>query len=334
MSAVELTDNSTSLRDLAFSDLWINDKGEAYLSEGKVLRKIEDRYGSDAWRLWRLLEDQSDREFPLEYDDVVYRVARLDGRYHTWWVLRRLALDVPPFDALGFPEPIVKRIRDLGRHDNPGGLVLVLGDTNNGKTWTVSSAMMSWLALYGGTCLTVEAPPELPLEGPHGEAGYCIQTRIQEHEIDIQVALSARCNPAYLMIGEVRFPKTARQTLNASLAGRIVGTTMHAATVEQGLLRFAELAASSDDRRVEGSGQPVEKSLDTENARHQLADALRVVIHQRLVRHEKYPRPLLTCTAIFCDGADQSAIAAHIRSGQFRQLTTIIERQQKWLRGT
>ena len=317
------------IRELEFSDLWINARGEAYLSGAKSLTPVPEACASDAWTLARVLDETAEREFPLSYDDTVYRAARMDGRHGVWWVLRRQAQAVPPLQELGFGDPLVKRLIDLGRHETARGLVLVLGDTNMGKTWTVSALLKSWLEHYGGTALTVEAPPELPLEGHHGARGFCLQTRIAESELDIQVALSARCNPAYLMIGEIRFSKSARQALNAALSGRIVAATMHASGIEQGLLRFVDLAAGGTDIAPRG----IEKSLEAEDVRQQLADSLRLVLFQHLMRRPTLARPVMRHEALIVD-ADQSAIQSLIRQGQFRQLRTIIERQQKLIQGS
>ena len=319
------------IRDLEFSDLWINERGEAYLSEAKSLTPIPNACGPDAWTLARVLDDTTEREFPLSYDDVIYRAARMDGRHGIWWVLRRQAQSVPPLAELGFSDALVKRLVELGRHDSARGLVLVFGDTNMGKTWTVSALFKAWLETHGGTGLTVEAPPELPLEGNHGERGFCIQTRIAESEIDVQVALSARCNPAYLLIGEIRFSKSARQTLDAALSGRIVAATMHASGIEQGLLRFVDLAAGGAEIRARSPGA-AEKPVEIEDVRQQLSDSLRLVIFQHLLRRPALARPILRSEVLIVD-ADSSAIQSLIRQGQFRQLRTIIERQQKLVQG-
>jgi len=315
-----------TIRDLEFSDLWINDKGQAYLSQGKALIAAPEACAPDGWTLARLLGETAEREFPLTYDDIAYRAARMDGRHGIWWVLRRQAQSVAPLGALGFPQTLVHHLIALGRHDTARGLVLVLGDTAMGKTWTVSALLKAWLETHGGTGLTVEAPPELPLEGHHGVNGFCIQTHIVESEIDVQVALSARCNPAYLMIGEIRFAKAARQALNAALSGRIVVATMHASGIEQGLLRFVDLAAGGE--RGPRDLSPQDKAIATEDARHQLADSLRLVLFQHLLRRSHLPKPVLRCDALSLD-ADASAVQSLIRQGQFRQLGTIIERQQK-----
>src|SRR5690606_10186105 len=120
------------------------------------------------------LDRTSEPEFALQYDDINYRVTNItdvDGQ--AIFVLRRPTASLRPIEQVGLAPAIVSR---LLRPALPG-LIVVCGKTGAGKTSTAASLIKARMERYGGVAITVEDPPEVRLNGPHGPDGQgrCIQ---------------------------------------------------------------------------------------------------------------------------------------------------------------
>lgn len=154
---------------------------------------------------------------------------------------------------------------------NNGGLVVICGSPGNGKTTTSSATIIKRLEKWGGMCITIEDPPEVPLDGRHG-VGNCIQTQVKDEGFASSIKMSMRSYPtgqhAVMFVGEVRDPKTAVEVLKASIDGRLVITTLHADSVLSAIQRIASLASSEIN----------------DNAYDMMANSFRLAIHQKLKR--------------------------------------------------
>jgi type II secretory ATPase GspE/PulE/Tfp pilus assembly ATPase PilB-like protein len=139
----------------------------------------------------------------------------------------------------------------------PNGLILNTGPTGSGKTTTLY-AILAQLNQADRKIITVEDPIEYRLDG-------ITQTQVNEEEsYSFATALRAivRQDPDILLVGEIRDPETADIAINASLTGHLVLSTLH-----------TNDAAGSIPRLIDLQAKPTI-----------FADALRLIIAQRLVR--------------------------------------------------
>ncbi len=139
----------------------------------------------------------------------------------------------------------------------PHGLALVTGPTGSGKTTTVYRLLQH---LNDGVrkIVTIEDPVELQLPG-------VLQMNVRP-DIDLDFATGLRStlrqDPDVIFVGEIRDSETARTAVQAALTGHLVISTLHTNSAFAAVARMIDLG--------------VEKFL--------LADVLRAVMGQRLVR--------------------------------------------------
>ena len=159
------------------------------------------------------------------------------------------------FDRLGFPEHECRRIREMMK--NPHGMLLVTGPTGSGKSTTLY-AILTELNQPNRNIVTVEDPVEYQLEG------------INQIQVDTEFGLSfasalrylLRQDPDVVMVGEIRDLETAQTSVQASLTGHLLLSTMHTNDAVGVFTRLSDLGIDS----------------------FLIADALLGMIAQRLVR--------------------------------------------------
>ena len=142
-------------------------------------------------------------------------------------------------------------------YESSYGAIVCCGPTGSGKSSTLY-AILSQLVAPERSILTIEDPVEYRMGG------------IQQQQVvaalgrDFSDALrnALRCDPDVIMVGEVRDEITAEISMRAAISGHLLLTTVHAME--------ASLAPISLIRM----GVPA----------YQVADALRLIVSQRLVR--------------------------------------------------
>ncbi len=137
------------------------------------------------------------------------------------------------------------------------GIIITTGPTGSGKTTTLYS-ILNKLNKPDVKIITVEDPIEYQLPG-------VMQTQIDEergYTFASAMRSLLRQNPNIMMIGEIRDMETAKISMEASLTGHLVLSTIHANSAAGAISRFAGLG------------------LD----RQTLANAIEFTIGQRLVR--------------------------------------------------
>lgn len=135
------------------------------------------------------------------------------------------------------------------------GLVLVTGPTGSGKTTTMY-AMLQKINSVNKNISTIEDPVELSVPGLNQ-----VQVNKRISFADTLRAL-LRQDPDIIMIGEIRDTETAEIAVRSSLTGHIVVSTLHTNNALSTITRLMDMG--------------VEPYL--------LADALNLVVSQRLVR--------------------------------------------------
>lgn len=317
-SPIEGTPTLGGVSALVFSDLFLEPDGRAWFKtspDDRERRALSDEALEDALTLRsRLQEHQTGMDFRTEWRGARLRVQRIETVDGDVYICRRLADGPLPIEKLGYPPSLVKAL--TGEAMSKSGLVLFTGSTGSGKSTSLSSVLASRLHLFGGTAWTVENPVETALHGQHG-AGTCYQTEVtNDGEFGLAIQRMLRAAPNIIMIGEIRNAEAAAQAVLAGTSGHMVMTTLHANDIQSALERIKNMIGR--------------QGLDAAF----LADAIGAVIHQSMsvVRLNDTVRRTMNVTPLLITGSRNStAIRAHLRSGEFSQLSSEIERQRRLL---
>ena len=135
---------------------------------------------------------------------------------------------------LGMGDGDLKAMRDLLA--KPHGILLVTGPTGSGKSTTLY-ACLDTLNDRSRNILTVEDPIEYDVEGVG-------QTQVNmKAEMTFAKGLRAilRQDPDVVMVGEIRDFETAEISVQASLTGHLVLSTIHTNTAIGALTRLANM---------------------------------------------------------------------------------------------
>jgi type IV pilus assembly protein PilB len=153
---------------------------------------------------------------------VDLRVSTLPTQFGESVVLRVLdrgsvSLDV---ETLGFPKYVHDYVTDAILR--PNGIMIVTGPTGSGKTTTLYSCMRR-INTLDSKLLTAEDPVEYDIEG-------IMQVAINDAAgMTFGKALRSflRQDPDIIMVGEMRDLETAQISIQASLTGHLVMSTLH-----------------------------------------------------------------------------------------------------------
>lgn len=236
-------------------------------------------------------------EFTIRHNNVAYRASVLRSMSDVVYVLRRFPSEVPFIESLGLHPGYVGRLMQPGL----SGLIVIAGAFGQGKTTTASAVIASRLKKYGGVAITIEDPPEMPLEGRHGD-GVCYQTWVDRGEFGDATRKCARYAPSIIFLGEIRDAETASEALRASINGRLLVCTTHADSVPMAIERLYSLANG-----VAGN------SDDTASL---LAGGLLCVLHQRLEGEPKRPK----IEFLWLGDSDSYGVRNTIRQRRFEQV--------------
>lgn len=317
MELAEAEVPAVRLRDLEFTDLYMSATGQVLIrgvddAEGPLTDVPPDAVADlDDIQLAVMAEAQKGRkEFFIDFDEVRYRVSRIQSLDGDWYTLRKSKTKIPRLKELGgFPPPVMRHLAWLGGRS---GLILLAGATGQGKTTTACALLREYLLAFGDIAVTIEDPPEMMLNGPHGNFGRCFQLRLEEGETFGSALVSAlRYTPRYIFLGELRKASDASQALRAAISGHLVITTIHAGSIEEAINSMIKLTSAGEE--------------SVEFSRDLLANGLAGVIHQRLVRPKGSARRKLVVRTLFF-GEDQG-LRAMVRDGHVNQIGTAIEQQ-------
>jgi type II secretory ATPase GspE/PulE/Tfp pilus assembly ATPase PilB-like protein len=171
-------------------------------------------------------------------------------------VMRILASAKPiPVDDLGLAPWNLKHLKQA--MERPYGMVLCVGPTGSGKTTTLHSAL-SYINVPERKIWTAEDPIEITQPGLR-------QVQVNA-KIDWTFAKALRsflrADPDVVMVGEIRDRETAQMSVEASLTGHLVLSTLHTNSAPETVTRLLDMG------------------MDPFN----FADSLLGVLAQRLVR--------------------------------------------------
>ena len=171
-------------------------------------------------------------------------------------VLRILAASKPlPLDKLGMEEDNLAKFEAVIQE--PYGIILCVGPTGSGKTTTLHSGL-GYLNEPEVKIWTAEDPVEITQQGlrqvnVHAKIGFTFERALRSF---------LRCDPDIIMIGEMRDFETASASVEASLTGHLVFSTLHTNNAPETVTRLLDMG------------------LDP----YSFGDSLLMVLAQRLVR--------------------------------------------------
>jgi type II secretory ATPase GspE/PulE/Tfp pilus assembly ATPase PilB-like protein/CheY-like chemotaxis protein len=219
-------------------------------------------------------------------------------------------------ENIGLNPDELQRIKDL--LETREGIILVTGPTGSGKTTTLYS-MLRAIQARGVNIVTVEDPVEYRLTG-------VVQVQVNEKAgLTFPAALRSilRQDPDVILVGEVRDKETANITVQASLTGHLVLSTLH--TID---------AASSVTRLV-----------DIGVEQYKIAAALKGILAQRLVRRlcahcrelqvgavpdrlrKWFPQGVTLYRAVGCSECSQTGYRGRLALTEILTMTPEIERR-------
>ena len=239
---------------------------------------------------------------------IPYRVAVIHTVSGTGYFLRRLKLPVPVIDTLGFSDSVLSTLKSLGK---ARGLILVAGATGSGKSTTIYSLLTNYLSVYGDVVLSVEDPPELPVQGGYFDRGIWYQVDANAVGGYEKAMISAmRYNPRYIFLGEIRSSLSAREAIRAAVNGHLVVTTIHGNSLQGAIYALQQIALGSNS--------------DIDLVRSILGDGLLAVLHQELLFTTAGTRKL-QAELLYIGGVP--GITSKIRSGKLELLNNDIDTQ-------
>lgn len=168
--------------------------------------------------------------------EVDVRVSTMPSSNGERVVLRLLDKQAGRLDLthLGMSGPDLKRMSDI--IVKPHGIILVTGPTGSGKTTTLYAGLTQ-LNDKTRNILTVEDPIEYQLEGVG-------QTQVN-NKVDMTFARGLRAilrqDPDVVMVGEIRDLETAEISVQASLTGHLVLSTLHTNTAVGAVTRMHDM---------------------------------------------------------------------------------------------
>ena len=185
-----------------------------------------------------------DGGFKVSYNDrdVEFRIACIPGIWGQNIVLRLLSgaeSQKLSLDSLGMLPDELSLMKDTTRF--PHGMILVAGPTGSGKSTTLYSVLEN-IADPKMKFITIEDPVERRIDGVQQ-----IQVRINRNEPDRSLTFARglrtilRLDPDIIMVGEIRDADTAQISVQASLTGHLVLSTVHANSSVETLRRLQNI---------------------------------------------------------------------------------------------
>ena len=175
-------------------------------------------------------------QLPVAGRQVDLRVSTLPTQFGESVVLRVLDRTVVnlELESLGMPADLMEKLTEVIHI--PNGIFIVTGPTGSGKTTTLYSCLKR-INTIDLKLLTAEDPVEYDIEG-------IMQVPVNEAiGMTFGRALRAflRQDPDIIMVGEMRDLETAQISIQASLTGHLVFTTLHTNDASGAVTRMIDM---------------------------------------------------------------------------------------------
>jgi len=209
----------------------------------------------------KYLERDLQLDFALERPDLGrFRGSAIVHQNGLSAVFRVIPQEIPTFEDLGLPETIARVL------DNHQGLILVTGDTEQGKSTTLA-AMIDYINTNRAYhIITIEDPIEFihPIK-----KGVISQRQLGLHTLSYSNAIKAalRADPDVIVMGELRDLETISLAIPASESGHLVIGTLSTSSAPKAIDRVID--------SFPPNGQSQTRTI--------LSEVLRAVITQRLI---------------------------------------------------
>ena len=175
-------------------------------------------------------------EFSSMGRSIDLRVSSFPSAYGEKIVLRILdkSAMIYKLSQIGFSEDNLEKFRKTIQ--KPHGIILVTGPTGSGKTTTLYS-MLTELNSSELNIMTVEDPIEYEMDG------------ITQAQVNVKAGLTfasalrsiLRQDPDVILIGEIRDLETAEISIQSSLTGHLVFSTLHTNDAAGALTRLLDM---------------------------------------------------------------------------------------------
>lgn len=269
----------------------------------------------------KMEEDPKSEDFILKNNGRIYRCHRMFSVKGEMFALRKVPSIIPDIAKLG----LENTVRNVLLHPSlqAGGLIIVTGETGQGKSTTCAAAIKARMEKFSSFCLTVEDPPELPLHGDY-KKGRCIQTEVKHGGFSHSLRGAMRSYPtvsgSMLYVGETRDSETAIEILRIVTNGHLVFTTLHGSDIISGIKRFVSLAVGS--------------VLSENEVKSTLGSSLRMMLHQRLkdvpaIQNRPASKKLETNFLLSANGT--TSVANKIKTSGVDSLSSDIQQQRNIL---
>ncbi|MES2535931.1 MAG: ATPase, T2SS/T4P/T4SS family [Pseudomonadota bacterium] len=238
--------------DTFFSDIIIHQNSPIMLRQPKRLVAVSDtpvtleemeEFFEVIEPNWeeRIRDRAFDRAKDLHSARIRLNCFTFQGKRRLGCVIRRFPTEPVALDRIGLRQSS----QDFAKLHN--GLVLIIGDTCQGKSTTIASLLDQINKTRSGHIITIEDPVETLL--PQRKS--IITQREVGMDGDVQSfylgALDAlRERPDVVLIGEIRDSETAQEALALAESGPLVFATLHARSTELGLQKMLRLLGNTD----------------------------------------------------------------------------------------
>lgn len=248
-------------------------------------------------------EKTSDIDFSIAFDDIGrFRVNIFVQRRGLGAVFRLIPSYVKSIDELKVPSQLKKIPQFLN------GLVLLTGPTGCGKSTTLAAIIREINEHEQKHIITIEDPIEFVHENIKC---YIEQREIGTHTESFQSALRAslREDTDVILIGEMRDLETISLALTAAETGHLVFATLHTSGAAKSLDRIIDVFPAAQQNQV----------------RSQLAETLKAVVWQNLVKTKDGQGRLAACEILFSN----HAVSNLIRKNHVYQINSVLETSRK-----
>ncbi len=198
-----------------------------------MARGLWNRSGHSQW----VESDPVDTAFTYEHEGHEYRVrgsSLKDTRGNTIVCRVRDPGYILPLDKSGYSDHQVSLIQRICMA--PGGLILITGETNSGKSTTMAALMDA--SSRNQRMIEIADPCEV-------EFNHCTHVELDHYREDADeafkniLAATVRQNPDALVLGEIRDEITAQAAQNMAIQGKRVFSTLHTQSCVAAIPRLA-----------------------------------------------------------------------------------------------
>ena len=242
--------------------------------------------------------DHKDADFAIANGETRFRVNAFMDKAKPAFILRRIESKVPSFDDLDLPA----YIRTIPTIET--GLVLVTGPTGSGKSTTLAALIDVINETHKGHIITIEDP----IEFEHNSKSSVISQREvgrDTRSFTNALRASLREDPNVTKEGELRDLETIQLALTAAETDHLVLVTLHINSALSTVTRIIDVFPPEQQGQVQS----------------QLAQTVRCVITQRLLKTIDKPGRVAAFELMICNTAIQSLI----REGKVFQIDNTMQ---------